>query len=444
MRSILRLRLSRSSAFGCQRSTLRNVNFFNNRNLKARFSTSSSHHCSLTALCNRALKGDDKAQLQLGRAYLFGGPETNEDELAQTRKRALTSEASTVDDYGRPTGGANSAKEVVQTIKAKRKAAKLAKAKLSDSNKARKKSSKLPKQRIHLFQKDIRIGEFWLQHSAQQGNKEAMVQLGNLRYSYMEKSSSATENSKNLKKAIEYYLNSIEEPHPHPDGLYNLGIIFYDGVDGLLEPNRERAFSYLMRAANDLHDPSAMFWIGQLGLTAEDSSEFLLRPNEVESFRLVKEAAERGHGVAMVYLFKFLLQVENIERFGILKDEVEDVAMSYLERAVRLQEPEALHLKADMLFGEDNPKALQLYTEAGHGGIASAWISAGAMHYHGFGTQKSYIDAYRSYEKAAELGSIEAWKNIASMYYSGEGVVKCVDTATRILELLQAQTTKEE
>ena len=176
-------------------------------------------------------------------------------------------------------------------------------------------------------------------------------------------------------------------------------------------------------------------------------------PDRKGAFLLVKEAADAGHSGAQVYLFKFLCSLEDPEdatvtpngssdpaevyrSLGLEEDNTAEMAMRYLGRAVEALEPEALYLQADLLLGTDNPRALALYIGAGSGGVAAAWVNAGAMFYEGLGTDQDFVKAFLAYEKAAIMGSIPAWTNLASMYFNGEGVSQCQTTARRLVQEL--------
>lgn len=224
---------------------------------------------------------------------------------------------------------------------------------------------------------------------------------------------------------------------PHPDALYNLGILYYEGFENMLQVDKVKAYELIKDAALVCNDPSALFFIGHVGLQGDENLDILEPEDKRTSWDYVKRAVEFGHHGAMTYAFKFLLEDGNAKVVGLSEETGENLALEYLERAVKEREPEALHIKADMLLGIDNPKALQLYIDAGEEGRADAWISAGSMYYQGLGTPKDYISAYRAYEQAAMLGSLEAWKNLAHLYYSGQGVSQCTETADRIVKFLQ-------
>lgn len=72
-------------------------------------------------------------------------------------------------------------------------------------------------------------------------------------------------------------------------------------------------------------------------------------------------------------------------------------------------------------------------------------MSAGAMHYHGYGTPQSYVRAAQRYQAAADSGSAVAWENLAAMYALGQGVPQSMDTARSIRSMLaQLQQRDEE
>jgi TPR repeat protein len=74
--------------------------------------------------------------------------------------------------------------------------------------------------------------------------------------------------------------------------------------------------------------------------------------------------------------------------------------------------------------------------EAGDLGHSNALCSAGAMFFHGLGTERNFTKSYQLYQHAVDADSEnkEAWRNLASCYYHGHGTKKDVKLAKTILD----------
>ena len=93
--------------------------------------------------------------------------------------------------------------------------------------------------------------------------------------------------------------SSIVVPTGHPDALYNLGMLYYEGVPGAVPADPRRAAG-LFAAAADAMDPSALFWCGHacyVGNAAAGVPQSL-----PPAIRYLELAASQGHGGAAYYL----------------------------------------------------------------------------------------------------------------------------------------------
>ena len=449
---------------------------------------------TLAKLVASAKLGDTDAQVELGRRLLAPAESKDEAIVRELMERSL------IDLSGRPTGGAGSAVEVMQEVRAQ----------LKRPKRKRKRKKREVKEGANggdeEVEEDDAAAEEWLRKAADAGSLEAFVELGKLYIRVLHERGealSAEEKSQCFQEAIRCLTRVVEhgkqwngdhavvvetnesqddwrgvlrrheaEVVSMPDSasgltvigaaLFHLGNLHYDGVEGLLLADPAKAVELIAEAAVRCRDPAAMFWIGHVGLTeaftsgndrALSKQEHLI-PKREEGFAFVKEAADAGHSGAQVYIFKFLCSLEDdaddseggqdqveedLRALGLAGMNTAEMAMDYLGRAVETLEPEALYLQADLLLGQDNPRALALYVGAGSGGIAQAWVNAGAMFYDGLGTEQDYIKAFLAYEKGALLGSVGAWTNIASMYFNGEAVPQCQNTARKLIQLLPEQ-----
>ncbi|DAZ98608.1 TPA: hypothetical protein N0F65_001027 [Lagenidium giganteum] len=272
----------------------------------------------------------------------------------------------------------------------------------------------------------------WIRRAADNGHRGAQVQLGNFCLS---------QDPPLPRAAIEWYMrvSGPKAPEPHPDALYNLGLLYYEGVDDAEPPfqaDPKASLPFFMKAA-EIGDPSAQYFVGHL---LHQGSEELGVPANFASARMMLEsAANKGHTGAMYYLAQ--LYRSGDPDHGVAADR--RLFVQYLDQAVAHGDADALFCMADIRFhGSDGffrdlDDAKRLYLEAAAAGNADAFCCLGAMYYNGLGVEQDYRQAFTYYQEAADRHSMEAWKNLAEMYYLGRGVPKNPATAESILKMLR-------
>jgi TPR repeat protein len=274
-----------------------------------------------------------------------------------------------------------------------------------------------------------------LRQAANQGHGKAMCYLGN---KLLEKG--------DVLDAINWYKLASSTNPPIVDALYNLGSLYYEGRSPVLEIDLDLSLSYFKKAA-EAGDLSACFWCGYCYMTCSGGVTNI-DPNKAVIY--LTRAANEGNGAAHYHLatvyrsglsdgcsnqseckHKEILEIKpNMELFNF-----------HLNKAVELEDPDAIFCMADMLFNgldgihKDIDKAKELYEKASALNHIESTVVLGALHYNGLGGfKRDPFKAFELYNKAAENGSLEAWRNLASMYYLGDGIEKSVDMAKQIMK----------
>ncbi|KAK8800560.1 hypothetical protein WA158_006878 [Blastocystis sp. Blastoise] len=251
----------------------------------------------------------------------------------------------------------------------------------------------------------------WLSRAVKTGDSAAKALLGKI---YLE----IKDDSK-----IEEGLALLEEAgsQNHADALFNLGMIYFDGMFN--KPKDEsRAISYFTHAA-DLQDVSSQFFMGQ--------------------YYIHHGQEEKEKGIIIIMITMNILYVNGEE----LPKDVSR-AWELLQKAGEMRDPEAInriglaYYSGDYDQSVDYTKALNSFLEAGNLGNAEALKNAGIMYYNGMGVNKDYKKSFEYYNQAAENGSLEALRNIGFMYMVGEGCEKDEKTAKNILKFVEMEESK--
>lgn len=300
---------------------------------------------------------------------------------------------------------------------------------------------------------------FWLVKAARSDHSDAQVALGNL--------CMRVEPSPRVQEAVQWYelaagissesqdgndgssiLVKTSQSSPHPDALFNLGTLLWEGVDGCLPVDKTKALALFERAAApDLQDPSALFFLGAMLHNGDSAAG--VKPNIRRALRLLELAAGQGHGGACHYLSQFWRTGEPMS--GLTAD-MKRSKHFLLQAAEEFEEPSALfelgdaffHGRVEDGFEQDLPRALASYERAASQGHVGAAVNAGAMYFQGLGTLQSFGRALERYKFAAEQGSFEAWRNIASMHALGQGVQKSKETARGIMSMIDRMEKDQE
>ncbi|OQR95546.1 hypothetical protein THRCLA_07774 [Thraustotheca clavata] len=271
----------------------------------------------------------------------------------------------------------------------------------------------------------------WLRRAADSGHRDAYVRLGNL----------CMEHEPPLAHAgAAWYSLIADVANPHPDALYNLGLLHFEGNSQSVPPvevNVKLAMQYFMKAA-EVGDPSALFFMGHIFHVGHE----LVPANAMSSLMMLEASAAKGHGGACYYLAQ-------LHRSGDESMEIEpnaDTFFKYLKQAVECEDADALYCMADLyhyglppLTSPDMRLAIEYYTKAAKLEHADALCCLGALKYE----QRDYAKAFQYYQAAADRHSMSAWKNLADMYYTGTGVPQNKKTAESIVDMLK-QLEKEQ
>lgn len=265
--------------------------------------------------------------------------------------------------------------------------------------------------------------EFWLRKAAKTDHTSAMVLLANL----------LIEEEGNISKqeALMWYRKAAGEKHP--DALFNLGTLYFNGIEGLLKPDENASLLYFEEAA-DLGDQASLYWVGHCYLSEEGG---VRKRDTSKALRYLKKASEQGHIAAHYHL-------AIIYRTGVEDIQVDKEAfLRHLSIAVEGEDPDALFCLADCLmqgldgYPQDQAQAVPYLERAAANEHADAAVTLGALHYGGLaGLPQDKRKAFELYNTAAELGSVDAWRNLASMYYIGDGVPKNEEVARQIMKVV--------
>ncbi|KAF4317876.1 hypothetical protein BBO99_00003747 [Phytophthora kernoviae] len=270
----------------------------------------------------------------------------------------------------------------------------------------------------------------WLRRAADNQHRDAHVQLGNLCLSH---------DPPMAFEASSWYTKVTKDENPHPDALYNLGVMLFEGVQHADPPfpgNKVAAIPFFTRAA-EVGDISAQFFMGMLLHQGDD--DLGIEPSFTSGLMLIEMAAKNGHPGAQYYLAQ--LYRSGNEEDGVVPDRAK--FLKYLDKAMEGGDAEAYFCMADIYyhgndgFEQDYEQAHRFYMVAAEQGSADAYCCLGALYYNGIGVEQDYEKAFLYYQEAADRDSMEAWKNLAEMYTVGRGVPRNEATANAIMKMLK-------
>ncbi|KAG3015454.1 hypothetical protein JG687_00006470 [Phytophthora cactorum] len=270
----------------------------------------------------------------------------------------------------------------------------------------------------------------WLRRAADNNNRDAHVQLGNLCLSH---------DPPMALEASAWYTRVTKDKNPHPDALYNIGVMLFEGVQHAEPPfpgNKGASIPFFTRAA-EVGDVSAQFFMGML--LHQGDKDLEIEPNFRSGLMLIEMAASKGHPAALYYLAQ-------LYRSG---DEANDFAADHakflenLDKAMEAGDADAFFCMADIYFhgsdgfDQDYEQAHGFYMVAAEQGHADAFCCLGALYYNGIGVKQDFKKAFLYYQEAADRDSMESWKNLAEMYMVGRGVPRNEATANAIIKMLK-------
>ena len=149
--------------------------------------------------------------------------------------------------------------------------------------------------------------------------------------------------------------------------------------------------------------------------------------DQAEAVRLFTAAAEKGNIDAMCWL-----GLCHWWGAGGLKSDMAQVT-AWLTKAAELGDAQAMILLADVYHSQEREDLNKVFewsrkaVDAGGGPRAEHWL--GMCHEFGFGTGKSYAEAFKWYEKAAKAGFPMAQNYYACCFRDGDGAEKNPATA---------------
>jgi TPR repeat protein len=278
---------------------------------------------------------------------------------------------------------------------------------------------------------DNSIGMKWLKSSAGAGYGRSMCYLGNQLL--------LLNTSNSINEALLWYNRAIKLPNPQPDVLFNLGSLYFEGKENIIDIDLNKSLNYFEKSA-DLGDISGQFWVGHCYMSGEGGVGTLIDP--IKAVKYLEKAANGGHPSAHYYL-------SSLYRSG-LSSSVnsippnEDLFLHHLQLAIELNDEDGIFCMADIymhgLVGYDVNilKAKELYEQASNNGHVEATLCLGTIYYNGLEdiVEVDRRKAFELYNIAAEGGSQDAWKNLAGMYYIGDGVPKSEETARNIMKVI--------
>ncbi len=233
-------------------------------------------------------------------------------------------------------------------------------------------------------------------------------------------------------KAFELYKQSAELGNPR--GELSLSQVYLLGRGTGTDP--DAAVAWLEKA--ELHGnpeteqvrsmyPQIMFGMGldKMGDGANSGG-----PNPELGVRLVKKAAELGHGEAQGALGMLYLNGNNVEQdfeTGIewLRKAADSGNRQATSALGRFDRPEAYNAAANKEFAKkdqaDKEKVFRLMKHAAEGGLAASQSTLGFLYMNGYGVLPDYQKGMEWFRKAADQGNENAVRSIQK-YESADGL----------------------
>jgi TPR repeat protein len=227
----------------------------------------------------------------------------------------------------------------------------------------------------------------------------------------------------------------------------------------LLEPNIDEALEAFTKAI-ELGDPDAMYLVGVSRMSyASDSSDSvgsgdarlkdgdpsIVATMHSSGLTLIEQAANLGHGGALYYLALLALDEGSLYNDSSEASSRQAAFVQHLDQAVEAGNADALFTRGHSYYhGSDGypqsfQQALADFLQAAEvGNHADAAVSAGAMLHNGVGSviPRDQPRAFQLYQQAGEWGSREGWQNVVACYVAGEGVPRSLETANYIAKTM--------
>ncbi|KAI9260151.1 hypothetical protein BY458DRAFT_516707 [Sporodiniella umbellata] len=218
----------------------------------------------------------------------------------------------------------------------------------------------------------------------------------------------------------------LVETTQHPDAFYWLGSCYDEGIPGVCEIDRVKAF-LLFTTAAELGDSDSMFTVAGM------MSNYLI-PNKgpVDAFPWYQKAALKGHPRAM-----YALGLCYHKGIGVDQPQIE-TALDWLERASKQGVTEAMSHMAKIYLqlrtlhpeGQYSVKAVQWLKRAADREDVYAQRELGKMYMSGEGLAANHTVAFQLLQKATLKNDAEAMAFLGHCYRKGNGVEKNLEKAS--------------
>ena len=244
----------------------------------------------------QAIAGDKESAVVLGshyfkqteypkaRPWLELAAEMGDTESAFMMALLLQEEAKQAESEGE----ASNAQEVIQEIKDARKEARNARKEKRRETKKKGEDTMVVSSKDDTSSEETDSAVFWLRKAAKEGHESAMVLLAN---NLIEE-----EDIISKQEALKLYRKAADMDHP--DALFNLGTLHFNGIEGVLESNEENSLPFFEKAAS-LGDEASLYWVGHCYLSGEGG---VTTRNSQQAMTYLQSAAEKGHVGAHYHL----------------------------------------------------------------------------------------------------------------------------------------------
>ncbi|CAO3645736.1 unnamed protein product [Mucor fragilis] len=227
---------------------------------------------------------------------------------------------------------------------------------------------------------------------------------------------------------LQTLVETTNNPHAH----YWLGSIYDEGIPGLFDIDREKAFNHFLIAA-DAGDNDATFLVAYMM-----SNHVIPLKGPADAFPWYQKAATKGHPMSMYSLglcyYKGIAQEDSKPKL--------DTALEWFDKAARLGVSEAMAYMARiylqfMVANANQPqlaqqhfvKAVQWLKKSAEKNDTYAQRELGKIYLTGKGLTTDYAMAVDLLGKAAAKNDAEAITFLGDCYHKGTGVDKNMDIA---------------
>ena len=261
-------------------------------------------------------------------------------------------------------------------------------------------------------------GMEWLQKAAENDCEEAQMDLAR---SYLYGWDVPVDSIK-AKKMI----NKLVESSKNPYVIVRYACFYWDGEEGFIEKNRDKALE-ILESITDKEHPEYLFIMGYVYYYGKESND----ADDIKGIEYWEKAFNKGRISAAVQISDAYLDGSaNIKPDIDKKVEWLKKGMNY-NSAVCMRGLGYIYLSEDSVFVKyHNPEqGLTLLRKAVKFGDARACNLLGWRYESGSNVNVDYKEAFEMYKKADEYGSGEGSYNLGRCYMSGIGCEKDFDKA---------------